>query len=399
MKPRCILFTLAIILFAISCGKTQEEVKPEIKIPTESQAVFSSGISFPENQGNSTQSTVVSFTATESWSTDIVETKASNWLTVQPSSGGAGTVNMTVSAQPNPGETERSAKVTIKCGTITKTFSVTQAGNPPAVIEVESITLDKAELTLIEGDEVNLAVIVKPDNATDKTVAWNTSNAEVATVENGKVTAVKEGSATITAKAGDKTAECKVTVSKKEMAVTSIALNKNSLELKKGESETLTATVKPDDATDKTVSWSSSDATIASVDQPGKVTAMKSGKTTITAKAGEKSATCEVTITTPVESVSLDKTSLELEEGQTATLVATINPSDADEKTVTWSSSDATIASVDQNGKVTAVKEGEATITAKAGGKEAICKVTVTEPKYNTGDGGTEDFGNENGNW
>lgn len=216
MKPRCILFIMAIILFAISCGKTQEEekpvVKPEIKIPAESQAVFSSGISFPEYTGTSAQESTLSFTATESWTTDVTDTKASSWLSVRPTNGGAGTVNMTVSALPNPGESERSAKVTIKCGTVTKTFSVTQAGNPPKVIAVESITLDKAELTLVEGEDATLTTTMTPDNATDKTITWSTSNAEVATVVDGKVTAIKEGTATITAKAGEKEAACKVTV-------------------------------------------------------------------------------------------------------------------------------------------------------------------------------------------
>ena len=85
-----------------------------------------------------------------------------------------------------------------------------------------------------------------------------------------------------------------VTVSKNVVAVTSVTLNKTDLSLKEGESETLTATVKPDDATDKTLTWSTSDASVATVDQNGKVTAVKEGTATITAKAGSKSATCSV---------------------------------------------------------------------------------------------------------
>ena len=161
--------------------------------------------------------------------------------------------------------------------------------------------------------------------------------------------------------------------------VTSITLNKTSISLEKGSSETLTATVNPSDATDKSVSWTSSDATVASVDQSGRVTAMKGGKATITAQAGEKTATCEVTVTVSVESVTLNRTSVTLEEGQTTTLTATVNPSDATDKSVTWSSSDATVASVDQSGKVTAHKAGSAEITAKAGGKSAKCTVTVSK--------------------
>ena len=244
------------------------------------------------------------------------------------------------------------------------------------IVPVISITLDQNSVTIEEGKTAILTATVNPEDASDKNVTWSTSDASVATVENGTVTAVKEGSATITAKAADKTAECKVTVSKKVIAVTSIELNKSSLELKKGDSETLSATVKPNDATDKTVSWSSSDASVASVDQNGKVTAVKSGTATITAKTGDKSANCSVIVYTPVESVSLDRTSVSLEEGQTTTLVATINPSDADEKTVAWSTSNSSVATV-ENGVITAIAEGEATISAKAGGKEATCKALV----------------------
>ena len=113
---------------------------------------------------------------------------------------------------------------------------------------------------------------------------------------NGKVTAVKAGTATITAKAGDKSATCAVTVKAKVISVTSVELSKTELKLKEGESETLTATVKPDDASNKTVTWSTSDATVATVDSNGKVTAVKYGTATITAKAGEKSATCAVSV-------------------------------------------------------------------------------------------------------
>lgn len=210
MKPRCILFTMATILFAISCGKPsqEEDVKPEIKIPTESQAVFSSGITFPEYTGTSAQTSTVSFTATEAWNADVADTKASGWLSVQPSSGAAGAVTMTVSAQPNPTTAEREAVVTIQCGTATQKFSVKQAGLP----KVESMTLDKTELALVEGDEYTLTATILPDNAVDKTVTWSSSNAEVATVEQGKVKALKKGTATITAKAGDQSATCEVTV-------------------------------------------------------------------------------------------------------------------------------------------------------------------------------------------
>lgn len=311
----------------------------------------------------------------------MADTKASNWLTVEPSSGGAGTVNMTVKAQPNDTDKVRKASVTIKCGSMNKTFTVEQAAKPAATVAVTSVTLNKTTLTLKEGDSETLVATVKPDDATDKTVTWSTSDEAIAKVDNnGKVTAVKEGSATITAKAGEKSTTCSVTVEKKGIDVTSVTLNKSELALVVGDSETLIATVKPDDATDKTVTWSTSDATIATVDNNGKVTAVKEGAVTITAKAGGQEATCKVTIVTtivPVSSITLDKTSIEIKEGESAVLTATVGPENATNKTVTWKSSDESVATVDTSGKVTAIKIGVATITAQAGSLTATCAVIV----------------------
>ena len=242
----------------------------------------------------------------------------------------------------------------------------------------------KTSIELIEGNDYTLTATVKPDDATDKTVTWTSSAESIATVQNGKVTAIKEGQATITAKAGEKSATCKVTVSKKIIPVTSITLDKTSVEMVEGDELTLTATVKPDDATDKTVTWTSSAESIATI-QDGKVTAIKEGQATITAKAGEKSATCKVTVSQkviPVTSITLDKTSAEMVEGDELTLTATVKPDDATDKNVTWTSSDESIATV-QNGKVIAIKEGQATITAKAGEKKAECYLSVIKDPMN----------------
>lgn len=166
----------------------------------------------------------------------------------------------------------------------------------PETIPVQSVSISQPTVEMIEGETVQLNATVVPENATDKSVFWSTSDAGVATVAEGAITAIKEGRAIITAKAGDKTATCTVSVQKRVIQVTSVTLNKTSLLLEKNQTETLTATVQPDDATDKTVTWSSSDATIASVDQDGKVTGLKKGEVTITAKAGEKIATCMVSV-------------------------------------------------------------------------------------------------------
>ena len=169
--------------------------------------------------------------------------------------------------------------------------------------------------------------------------------------------------------------------------VTSATLDETSLSIGIGRTATLTCTIKPANATDKTVTWTSSDETIATVDENGKVTAIAKGKATITAEPKGQNPhfkiaapTCEVYVDpVAVTSVALNKTSLELTEGETFTLEATIAPTDAANKDVTWESNKATVASVDKDGKVTALAEGEATITVttKDGKKTATCTVKV----------------------
>ncbi len=164
--------------------------------------------------------------------------------------------------------------------------------------------------------------------------------------------------------------------------VESITLNKNALALKVGESDTLTASVAPANATDKTVAWSSDNTEVATVDNNGKVTAVKAGSATITAAAGGKSVTCAVTVTQPVvavevESVTLSKDSLSLTVGKSSTLTAAVLPSNASNKALTWKSSNEKVATV-VNGKVTAKAQGSANIIAQAAnGKYGLCKVTV----------------------
>ena len=263
------------------------------------------------------------------------------------------------------------ATITASVGGVTAKCSVEVI---PSYIEVSSVELEKSEVSLRVAETVTLKATVNPDDATDKTVTWSSSDETIAIVSNGVVIAKKIGKTVVIAQAGNKTATCQVTVLATD--VTSVTLDKTTASLRAGESVTLTATVKPDDATDKTVIWSSSDETIATVSN-GVVIAKNVGETTITAKAGDKTATCQITVVaTEVTSVTLDKTTASLKAGETVTLTATVNPDDATDKTVTWTSSDQSVATV-SNGVVTAKKVGTATITAKAGNKEATCQTTV----------------------
>ena len=163
------------------------------------------------------------------------------------------------------------------------------------------------------------------------------------------------------------------------VAVTGVSLSKTALTLKAGNSETITATIEPANATTQDVTWSSDKTAVAKVSN-GKITAVAEGEATITVttKDGNFSATCKVTVEAiHATDLTLSKTALELTAGKTETITATLEPTDATDS-VTWSSGDKAIATVDKNGKITAVAEGTVTITAKAGTIEKTCTVTVT---------------------
>ncbi|MDE7292206.1 MAG: leucine-rich repeat protein, partial [Treponemataceae bacterium] len=164
------------------------------------------------------------------------------------------------------------------------------------------------------------------------------------------------------------------------IAVQSVTLYTSTITLEPNKSYILGASVTPYNADDKTVKWWSSDETVATVDDDGMVTAVKEGTATITAKAGDRSATCMVTVkrhVVEVEDITLDVTMLKLEIGKTWKLTATVTPDNADDKTVTWSSPYTSIATVSDDGTVTAVGGGVVTITARAGGKTATCEINV----------------------
>ena len=248
-------------------------------------------------------------------------------------------------------------------------------------VAVESVTINKNELTLTAGDSETLTVNILPVNATDKSVSWTSSDNAKVTVSDGLVKAVSAGTATITVKtSNNKTAECKVTVKHTEVVAESVNLNKNVLTLTVGDSETLTATLLPSDVTDRTLIWDSSDKTKVTVTD-GTVTAVAAGEATITVKtANGKTATCSVTVNLPTvlpESVTLNKSQLNLTEGSSETLTVIILPSTVTDKSVSWVSSDNNVVTV-TDGLITAVAEGTATVTVKTvNNKIAECTVTV----------------------
>ena len=245
---------------------------------------------------------------------------------------------------------------------------------------------NKTSAQLNVGQTDTLTVVYDPNDTTDnKTVTWSTTNENVVSVSNGTVTAVGPGSATVKAKVGEKTATCTYTI---KAPLTGIELNNGSdeLSLVKGQNKTIAVKYNPENTTDsKTVTWSSSDETIATVDANGKVTAKKAGTTTITAVSTlSDEITDSVTITVteiPINSIAFeqaDDTMLRWDEMQ---LTVIYNPENTtDDKVVTWESSDEDIAVVDENGLVTALKAGNVTIKATtANGKIAEKEITVEE--------------------
>ncbi len=244
---------------------------------------------------------------------------------------------------------------------------------------VTDIKLSKSSLNLTVGQSDTLTATVLPNDATNKDVIWKSSDDTIASVENGKVTAKKAGKATITVTSADNETikkTCEVTVTA-NVPVKDITLSKTNLTLAPGKSETLNVTFNPSNATNKGLTWKTSNDKVATVVN-GKVTAKKAGKATITVttKDGGFKKTCNVTVKIPVKSVSLDKTKLTLGAKEKFTLKATVKPSNATNKTVTWKTSNKKVATVSK-GKVTTKKAGKVTITAKADGKSKKCVITV----------------------
>ena len=172
------------------------------------------------------------------------------------------------------------------------------------------------------------------------------------------------------------------TIQGEEIEAESITLDVTKAELTVGKSLELKATVLPEDTTDKTLTWSSSNVNVATVSATGLVTAIAAGTATISVTCGEVSANCEITVVNPIvdaDQIVLNIESAELNIGETVQLEATVLPEDTTDKTLTWSSSNENVATVSEEGVVTAIAEGNAVITVSCGGVSAECEVTVTE--------------------
>ncbi len=337
----------------------------------------STGLTLTKGQTQKLTATVAPANATKKevkWSTSN-----KNVATVSPSglvtAKSAGTATITCTAQDGSG-VKATCKVTV-------------------TVPVSGIQLSQTSAALTVGDTLTLTKTIYPSDATNQAVTWTSSSDAVASVDsNGKITAKTAGSAVITCKSVSDNSVvgiCNVTVKAKvqtpsEIKVNKITLNKTTASVTKGKTLQLTATVTPGNATKKEVKWSTSNKNVAMVSTSGLVTAKSAGTAIITCTAKDESnvkATCKITVKNPVvkvTKVTLNKTTATLAPKETLTLKATVTPTNATNKAVTWKSSNTKIATVSSSGKVTAKAAGTVTITCRAkdgSGKKATCKITV----------------------
>ena len=250
-----------------------------------------------------------------------------------------------------------------------------------APIAVESISLNTSTLSLEYGQTAQLVATVYPSNAFNKGVHFVSDSTDVATVDdNGNIITVGSGTAIITAITddGDYIAQCQVTVSVK---VKGVDLDQKDITINVGNTIALKANINPDVASDKTVEWTSSDTSVATVDKDGVVRGVKTGSTTITAKTndGGFEASCTVNVINAVKGITVSDTRIALYPNKTKQLKASVTPADADNPNVVWESNDDEVATVSETGLVTAKMPGTATITVKSvdGEYTATCTVTV----------------------
>ncbi len=251
---------------------------------------------------------------------------------------------------------------------------------------IKTLKINSSKKSIEVGDKINLYLSYEPSDAVVGLIKWISSNSSVASVNNkGEVIALKSGTTIITAKTDNGvTATISLEVRNKVVSVTGIKANKEAITLLEGESEKLTGIITPDNASNKEISWKSSNTNVAVVDQNGLVTTKNVGETIITlTSSNNKTAIVKVTVKKKVvdilpDIITLDKTNITLNVGEEVKLNYTINPSNVTNNSVTWSSN-SNIISV-KDGNIKALSKGSAKITVKThNNKTAVCNITVVE--------------------
>lgn len=252
---------------------------------------------------------------------------------------------------------------------------------------VSSIELDYKEYTFNGiGKTLQLNANILPSNATNKEIVWTSSDNSVCIVSNGLVVSLAKGISTITATTvdGGHVATCLVTVLQPAESI-SLDVSQYILQLQKGHTKALTATVLPNDADSKDIIWSTEDKGIAKVSQEGIVTGVNTGETYLFAVLKDNPIlkdSCLIKVFQPVNSISLNLTEKEIKVGENFKLTANVSPDDADNKNILWKSENDLIAMV-ENGNVIGKKAGKINITATSEFDNTIsatCSVTVIQP-------------------
>ena len=251
------------------------------------------------------------------------------------------------------------------------------------VIPVSNIILNQTSASLHPANTLMLTATVTPSNATDKTVTWSSSSTNATVNSLGVVTAVSAGSAVIraTTVSGNLVAKCTLTIT---VSVASVTIDPNLTTINTGSTKQLTATIVPSNATNKAVTWSSANISVATVNSLGVIRGISAGSTTIRAETidGGFAATSSVTVNIGVQKITQNTSNLSLLKGATFQAIATITPSNATNKTVTWSSAIGSIATVSNSGLITAVGNGTGIISCftQDGNKISSIIVRVTTP-------------------
>jgi uncharacterized protein YjdB len=250
---------------------------------------------------------------------------------------------------------------------------------------VTSIVLSETAATVdLTVKRLQLRATVYPENAVNKAVKWSSTDTSKATVDqNGLVTVLKPGTVTIVATSVDNpnaTAYCNLTI---EIPVVSVALDETVKTMYVGQSARLTYVVLPTNASNSTVTWTSTNTSVATVDATGKVSAKSVGTAVIILKTldGSKTVYCTITVKSVASGIKFDVTELKLKAGEYYDIRTTLTPADSTENELVWESSDTKVATVDDTGRVTAKSAGTAIIMARTeAGGVAYCKVSVEQP-------------------
>lgn len=258
------------------------------------------------------------------------------------------------------------------------------------IIETD-LQLSSYNITLNIGEEQNITATVLPENATNKIVSWNSVNPNIAIVNDGTIKGISAGNTIVTARTSKANITKNINVkvlgennTTNKIEVSKINVSKDKIELYVGDTEKISYSVEPENATNKKISFSTADKNIAGFNNEGSIVGVKAGTTTISLKSSNNvEAKIEVIVKDreiEVTKVKISKSKVSIDKGSNTTISASVIPTNATNKEITWSSSNTKIATV-IDGKINGVGVGEATITAKsANGKEATCKVTVNEP-------------------